>query len=75
MPLSRLTIVEVEVKKAPLLGKSRIYTYALAGTLLGLVVGAAIGANSWLPAKLVHASKTIRSGDAAVAVTSSSTAR
>ncbi len=47
-----LTITEAPVDRAPsklLLGKSSVYSYAVAGTLVGVLAGVAIGTSTWIP--------------------------
>src|SRR5580698_720362 len=56
LPLKPLTITEVEIEPAPLLGPSKIYFYAAAGTAFGILFGAAIAACFWIPKWLPQSS-------------------
>lgn len=49
LPRMRLTIVEAVVQRPPVLGKSKIYRYAAAGAVLGILISAAIAAIPWIP--------------------------
>ena len=53
--LPRLTICEVPVRSKPLLGKIRVYRYAAAGTLIGVLIGLSLGVGTWLSGPLAHA--------------------
>jgi hypothetical protein len=49
--LHRLTITEVEIKPSPVLGKSKIYLFAAAGTVFGILLGVAVASSpspGWL---------------------------
>jgi hypothetical protein len=56
IPPARLTITEVAIKRAPVLGKCRIYTFAALGTGIGILSGVAFAGGAWLPLSLIHAS-------------------
>jgi hypothetical protein len=62
LPLKPLTITEVEIEPAPLLGPSKIYFYAAAGTAFGILFGAAIAASLWLPNWLAQPSAMANAG-------------
>lgn len=57
LPMARLTITEarveaearVESRRNLVLGSSKIYYYAAAGTVFGLLMGVAVGASLWIP--------------------------
>lgn len=47
-----LTITEVEVEPSLVLGTSKIYLFAVAGTALGILCGVVFATTSWLPGRL-----------------------
>lgn len=50
LPPARLTIMEAVIQRSPVLGSSKIYRYAAAGAVLGILLSAAIAAIPWIPA-------------------------
>ena len=49
LPYTPLTITEVDLESPPVLGSSRIYFFAAAGTALGVLVGVSIAMHNWIP--------------------------
>lgn len=49
LPFAPLTITEVDVEPSPVLGKSKIYLYAAAGTAFGILLGVAVASSPSLP--------------------------
>ncbi len=55
LPLPRLTITEAKVEgkiepvRKPVLGSSKIYYYAAAGTVFGLLLGVVLATSVWIP--------------------------
>jgi hypothetical protein len=55
LPFKPLTITEVEIEPSPVLGTSKLYLYAAAGTALGVLFGVAVAATAHIPGLLPKA--------------------